>query len=175
MIRQLAAADMDAFMVHVEKQASENGRGSTVRFALREPGKPRDTDRLRTTILDGLGKPAGEAGWFRVWVAEEAAEIAGHVGLRAPGEPLSGHRAFADVGVLEPYRGRGIARRLYEAAIDWARGQPRLAWLDAEIFAHNEPALRLHRRVGFVETARIADQFRVDGAPIDDVRLSLRL
>ena len=77
--------------------------------------------------------------------------------------------------MLEPYRGRGIARRLYEAAIAWARGQPRLAWLDAEVFAHNEPALSLHRRVGFVETARIADQFRVDGMPIEDVRLSLRL
>ena len=162
-------------MVHVGKQALENGRGSTVRFALRDPGKPRDADRLRQTIFDGLGKPVGEPGWFRLWIADEAAEIVGHVGLRAPGEPLSGHRAFADVGVLEPYRGRGIARRLYEAAIAWARGQPRLAWLDAEVFAHNEPALSLHRRVGFVETARIADQFRVDGMPIEDVRLSLRL
>jgi GNAT superfamily N-acetyltransferase len=166
---------MDAFMVHVEKQAAENGRGRTVRFALREPGKPRDAARLRETVAGGLEKPVGEPGWFRVWIASDAAQIVGHVGLRAPGEPHSAHRAFVDVGVLDPYRGRGIARRLYEAAIDWARGQGRLAWLDAEVFAHNEPALSLHRSLGFVETARIPDMFRLDGMSVDDVRLSLRL
>jgi RimJ/RimL family protein N-acetyltransferase len=174
-IRQLAAADLDAFMVHVEQQAAENGRGRTVRFALREPGKPRDANRLRKAISDGLERPFGDPGWFRVWIADEAGAIVGHVGLRAPGEPLSSHRAFVDVGVLEPYRGRGIARRLYGAAIAWARGQAGLAWLDAEVFAHNQPALSLHRRLGFVETARIADLFRFDGAPVDDVRLCLPL
>ena len=175
MIRQLATADLDAFMVHVQKQAAENGRGRTVRFALREPGRPRDADRLRETLSDGLDKPVGDPGWLRVWIAEDAGAIVGHVGLRAPGEALSSHRAFVDVGVLEPYRGRGIARHLYDAAIEWARGQDRLAWLDAEVFAHNEPALSLHRRLGFVETARIADLFRLDGRPVEDVRLSLRL
>jgi RimJ/RimL family protein N-acetyltransferase len=174
-IRQLAAADIDAFMVHAEKQAAENGRGATVRFALREPGSPRDLGRVRRTIDDGLQRPVGEPGWYRIWIADEADEIIAHVGLRAPAEPLSAHRATVDIGVLEPHRRRGIATDLYAAAIDWARGQAQLAWLDAEVFAHNEPALSLHRRLGFVETARIADLFRFDGAPVDDVRLSLRL
>jgi len=166
---------MDAFMVHAEKQAAENGRGMTVRFALREPGKARDLDRIRRSIEDGLRKGVGEPGWFRGWIADEPDEIVGHVGLRALGEPPSAHRALVNVGVLEPYRRRGIATSLFEAAIDWASGQPQLAWLDAEVFAHNEPALNLHERLGFVQTARFADMFRFDGTPVDDVRLSLRL
>jgi RimJ/RimL family protein N-acetyltransferase len=97
------------------------------------------------------------------------------VGVRAVDEPLSAHRAWVDVGVLEPYRRCGIATRLFEEAIRWAGGQPRLAWLDAEVFSHNEPALNLHRRLGFVEIARLVDRFRFDGKPVDDVRLSLRL
>jgi RimJ/RimL family protein N-acetyltransferase len=174
-IRQLAPADIDAFMLHADKQAAENGRGATVRFALRAPGAARDMDRVRRSIDDGLQRPVGEPGWYRIWIAEAADEIVAHVGLRAPAEPLSAHRAMADIAVLEPHRRRGIATDLYAAAIDWARGQAQLAWLDAEVFAHNEPALRFHRRLGFVETARIGDLFRFDGAPVDDVRLSLRL
>jgi RimJ/RimL family protein N-acetyltransferase len=177
MIRPLTTADIDAFMAHAEKQAAENGRGKTVRFALRQPGAPRDRPRFRSTIEDGLRKPVGEPGWIRIWIAVEPQEqeIAGHVGLRAPAEPRSAHRAFVDVGVLEPYRRRGLAARLYEEAIAWASGQEQLAWLDAEVFAHNAPALTLHQRLGFVETARVADLFRLDGLPVDDVRLSLRL
>jgi RimJ/RimL family protein N-acetyltransferase len=174
-IRQLAPADIDAYMVHAETQAAENGRGTTVRFALREPGRPRDLNRVRKFIDDGLQRPAGEPGWCRLWIADDASGIIGSVGLRAPDERLSAHRAMVDIGVLEPHRRSGIATDLYAAAIDWARAQAQLAWLDAEVFAHNEPALRFHRRLGFVETARIADLFRFDGAPVDDVRLSLRL
>jgi len=174
-IRQLAADDMDAFMVHVERQAAENGRGNTVRFSLREPGKARDMDRVKTSIEAGLRRSVGEPGWFRVWISDEGGEILAHVGVRAPGEPLSAHRAFVDVGVLEPHRRRGIATSLYQAAIDWARAQGQLDWLDAEIFGHNEPALNLHRHLGFVETARVVDMFRLEGRKVDDVRLSLRL
>ena len=177
MIRQLAAADIDigAFIVHAEKQSLENGLGTNVRFALREPGRGRDVERFRRSIEDGIRKPVGEPGWSRVWIADEQGEIVGHVALMALAEPPSAHRALVGVGVLEPHRRRGIATRLLEVAIDWARGQPQLAWLDAEVFAHNEPSLSLHRRLGFVETARIPDLFRFDGTPVDDVRLSLRL
>ena len=175
MIRQLAAPDVGAFIVHAEKQSAENGVGTTVRFSLREPGRARDGDRFRTTVEDGIRKPVGEPGWFRVWIADEQGEMLGHVALMALAEPPSAHRALVGVGVLEPYRRRGIATRLFEVAIDWARGQPQLAWLDAEVFAHNEPSLRLHRCLGFIETARIPDMFRFDGTPVDDVRLSLRL
>ena len=166
---------MDAFVVHAATHSAENGRGTTVRFSLREPGRARDVDSFRRSIEDGLPTPVGEPGWFRVWIAEEQGEIVGHGGLMALTEPASAHRALVGVGVLELYRRRGIATSLFEAAIDWARGQAPLAWLDAEVFAHNEPSLRLFRRLGFVETARIPDLFRFDGTPVDDVRLSLRL
>ena len=146
-----------------------------MRFSPREPGRARDVDQFRRSIEDGLGKAVGEPGWFRVWIADEQGEIVGHVVLMALAEPLSAHRALVGVGVLEPWRRRRIAASLFEAAIDWARGQPQLAWLDAEVFAHNEPSLSLFGRLGFVETARIPDLFRFDATPVEDVRLSLQL
>jgi L-amino acid N-acyltransferase YncA len=48
-----------------------------------------------------------------------------------------------------------------------------LEWIDSEVFGHNEPALNLHRRVGFVEAGRVPDMFRLDGRSVDDVRLVL--
>ena len=62
-----------------------------------------------------------------------------------------------------------------DAAIRWAKTQDTLTWLDAEVFGHNEPALRLHRKLGFVEVGRVSDMYRIEGRPVDDIRLALRL
>ncbi len=53
--------------------------------------------------------------------------------------------------------------------------QDTLTWLDAEVFGHNEPALRLHRKLGFAEVGRVSDMYRIEGAPVDDIRLTLKL
>jgi L-amino acid N-acyltransferase YncA len=102
-------------------------------------------------------------------------EIRGNVGLRAHAQPEARHRALVSIGVLAPYRRSGIGSGLLKTAIAWALTQGTLDWLDAEIFGHNEPALNLHRRLGFVETGRAPDMFRLDGTSVDDVRLFLRL
>ena len=80
-----------------------------------------------------------------------------------------------NIGVLEAHRRRGIAAELLDAAIRWAKTQDTLTWLDAEVFGHNEPALRLHRKLGFAEVGRVSDMYRIEGRPVDDIRLALRL
>lgn len=58
---------------------------------------------------------------------------------------------------LEPeYRGRGLARRLIDAAEEWCRGQGcREIATDAEL--DNESAQQFHERLGFTETYRIVE------------------
>jgi RimJ/RimL family protein N-acetyltransferase len=174
-IRPLEPTDIDAFLAHVDKQMRENGRGATPRFALRAPSVEPDVERLRRALQAGLPAAAGSPGWFRVWIDAGPSEIHGHVGLRAPVEAQALHRALVNIGVLEPHRRAGVARALLQAAIGWTAAQPQLHWLDAEVFAHNEPALRLFRDLGFVEAARLHDMFRIDGASVDDVRLVLNV
>jgi GNAT superfamily N-acetyltransferase len=174
-IRSLEATEIDAFLAHADKQMRENGRGATLRFALRSPSADPNVERLRGPIEAGLTAAVGGPGWFRIWIDDGPPEIRGHVGLRAPSEAQALHRAFVDVGVLEPYRRTGIAAGLMQAAVDWAARQTELQWLDAEVFAHNAPSLQLFRRLGFIEAARVSDMFRLDGASVDDVRLVLRL
>jgi ribosomal protein S18 acetylase RimI-like enzyme len=175
MIRQIDRTEIDRFLPHAEMHARESGTGTTVRFGLRRPSDPFDRDRLRRFLEHGLPCAIDAPGWCRVWISEETSEIEGHVALRAHEQAESRHRALVSIGVLQPYRRRGIAGDLLDAAIGWATSQESLTWLDAEIFGHNEPALQLHRKLGFTEVSRVTDMYRLDGMPVDDVRLTLRL
>jgi ribosomal protein S18 acetylase RimI-like enzyme len=91
----------------------------------------------------------------RVFVAEEAGELAGYVYVAL--EPLSwkelrGPAGFIhDVAVREESRRARIAEQLMEAATAWLReqGAPRVILWTA---APNEAAQRLFRRLGFRET-----------------------
>jgi ribosomal protein S18 acetylase RimI-like enzyme len=67
----------------------------------------------------------------------------------------------ADVGMLiiEGWRGRGIGRALLDAAIDWAAtaGAHKMA---LETWPHNDAAIQLYRRAGFVEEGRKVRHYR---------------
>jgi len=175
MIRQIEPTAVDRFMSHAEMHAKESGNGTTVRFGLREPSDPFDRDRIRRVLEAGLSCAIATPGWCRVWIDEGPEDIRGHVGLRGHAEPQSRHRALVNIGVLERYRRQGIAAELLDAAIRWATTHGELSWLDSEVFGHNEPALRLHRKLGFTEVGRVTDMYRLDGALVDDVRLTLKL
>lgn len=96
-------------------------------------------------------------------------------GLTLVGADLlaSMHRAGLGVGVERAYRGQGWGRKLLEAAIAWARQDPRLDWIDLGVFEGNDRALALYRRLGFIEHGRVVDLFRVDGLRITDIQMSL--
>ena len=68
---------------------------------------------------------------------------------------------FGDLGMLvhRDWRGRGVGSALLREAIVRARGQG-LHKLCLEVFAHNEAAIALYRKAGFVEEGRRARQYR---------------
>ncbi len=86
----------------------------------------------------------------------------------AGGPPAIGHISVviapygvAEIGMLlaEGWRGRGIGRSLLDAAIEWAAkaGAHKMA---LELWPHNDAALRLYRRAGFVEEGRKIRHYR---------------
>jgi len=72
----------------------------------------------------------------------------------------SGH-GFGEIGMLvdRAWRGRGVGSALMVTAIAWAREEG-LHKLCLSVFAHNEAALALYRKHGFVEEGRRVKQFR---------------
>ncbi len=137
-------------------------------FVIRPAG---ETDRLPLAVLfaavaeerDGIATEppvdlaARAARWAidETFVAVAGAELIGsvHVGRSRHG--------FGELGmtVAQEWRGRGVGSALLEAAIESARAHG-LHKLSLSVFAHNDRAIALYRKFGFVEEGRRVKQYR---------------
>ncbi|VVE72967.1 Spermidine N(1)-acetyltransferase [Pandoraea captiosa] len=88
-------------------------------------------------------------------------------------------RNFAHVGFLwgmyvqASATGRGVGRRLLEAALALARSQPGLRHITLQVNADNRAAIALYQSFGFVEIGREPDAMRVGNGFCDDIRMYL--
>jgi ribosomal protein S18 acetylase RimI-like enzyme len=98
-------------------------------------------------------------------VAERDGTIVGQVTVFPNGE-------LAELGtfVAREERGRGIGRRLLEAAEDLARRRS-LKDLELEVYAHNEPAINLYRSAGFEAFGERTSEARRSGETFQTLRM----
>ena len=64
------------------------------------------------------------------------------------------HRGTLGMSVLKEWRDQGIGRALLEGLIHWGNEHPVLEKLCLSVFATNERAIALYRKMGFVEEGR---------------------
>jgi RimJ/RimL family protein N-acetyltransferase len=88
--------------------------------------------------------------------------ICGHADLRARPERAASHRCLLGMGVHRDARRQGLGGQLLDTALDWARTQPGLDWVDLEVLSNNVPARRLYERCGFVFAGELPDLFRIE-------------
>lgn len=102
-----------------------------------------------------VDKRAASRDLERTFVAEAAGEIVGELLVIESGF------GFGEIGMLvaADWRGRGIGTALVETAIDWARNRG-LHKLTLSVFPHNEAAIALYRKCGFVEEGRRVKHLR---------------
>lgn len=174
MIAQLAEADLPALVAHIARHSRESGTGGDLIFRPRTSDAPIDELATIERHKAGWAQPLDEPYWLRTWGVLEGHQLRGHLDLHGGRLASESHRALLGMGVERGWRGRGHGRALLAAAIAWARDRE-LAWLDLGVFAHNHRARALYAAVGFVEVGITRDRFRVDGAPIDDVAMTLAL
>jgi RimJ/RimL family protein N-acetyltransferase len=82
-----------------------------------------------------------------------------------------------DIGMMvaRDWRGRGVGSALVAAAIEWGR-ENGLHKLTLGVFPHNEAALTLYRKFGFVEEGRREKQIRrANGELWDLIEMGLQL
>jgi ribosomal protein S18 acetylase RimI-like enzyme len=152
-----------------------------------EVRQARDEDRLQLASLfaavaeerDGIASEppvdieARAASWRLDGdlVAEVAGEIVGQIHVDAT------RHGFGEIGmaVAREWRGRGVGSALMAAAIEWARERG-LHKLSLSVFAHNEAAIALYRKFGFVEEGRRSKQYRRQSGELwDTVEMGLLL
>jgi ribosomal protein S18 acetylase RimI-like enzyme len=175
-IRPAEAADLPAFFVYLDDHLRDNGRDGAPLFQPLSRAQSQLPPGLKVSFIEGLAIPVGQPGWRRLWLALDArGSIAGHIDLRARPEPGARHRAMLGMGVHRAYRRRGLGAQLLASAIDWARQQDGLKWVDLEVLSENHPAVALYLRSGFTMTARIEDMLEIDGASHDLSYMRYRL
>jgi RimJ/RimL family protein N-acetyltransferase len=106
-----------------------------------------------------------------VFVAETESGIVGRLSLSRDPHPASRHVADLGLMVAASARRRGIGWALLEQAADWARAAG-VRKLELHVFPHNEPAIRLYEKFGFVREGYRRAHFRRGGTYVDAILMA---
>jgi putative acetyltransferase len=148
-VRPIAESDMEGFRAVIDAVAREK----LYLAFLEAPSIERTAAFVRGNIAKG--NPA--------FVAIDAERLVGWCDItRNDGRDVSRHAGTLGIGLLAPYRGRGIGRRLMQAAIDAAllAGMTRI---ELTVRADNDRARRLYASLGFETEGLHRHAHRVDG------------
>jgi RimJ/RimL family protein N-acetyltransferase len=77
---------------------------------------------------------------------------------------------FGEIGMMvsRDWRGRGVGSALVRAAIEWSRGRG-LHKLSLSVFPHNDAAIALYSKFGFVKEGQRVKQVRRDSGELWDL------
>ncbi|MGE5184501.1 MAG: GNAT family N-acetyltransferase [Acidobacteriota bacterium] len=174
-IEAITPQTLAPYLSHLARQVGESGNlGLPIFNPLPRATRPTAED-LRPERERGLATPLDEPLWRRMWGAWDGDEVVGGSELLGGAYPSELHRATFSLGLERRVYGRGVAMQLVEAVLAWVREQPRIEYLQLDVFATNTSAIRLYERLGFERAGVIADRFRVDGEVIDDLIMTYRV
>lgn len=172
-MRPLSADHVDAYIVLGVAVDAGSGVDGGPHSHPYDRSETRDLLAAHERELARWSTPVDEIGWRRAWGLFDGPRMVGSLYLAGDALRSALHRADMGMGILASHRRRGGGSLLLEAAIDWARAEPTIAWIDLGVFTDNPGARALYERHGFREIGRTADRFRVDGVSIDDVTMTL--
>ena len=165
----VTAERVAALESHFQRHRAESGgpEGHFMPFDPDDPEGPKGLDAA------ALGLALTDPGWQRWWAALDGDEVIGHVNLKGPGLRTILHRCELGIGIERYRRGGGLGRRLMAAALDFARAEPSIDWVDLMVMQTNTTARALYESLGFTHIGTYEDRFRIQGKSIGDVMMTL--
>lgn len=158
LVRLMRDTDIEAFWSVLDAVASEK------KFLgnLRAP----PLSKLRDFVLEHIDHNQPQ------YVAEMQGQLVGWADITPATRDATRHIGTLGMGVLEPHRGRGIGRRLLEAAIEhaWSTGLKRI---ELEVFVDNAAAVALYEKLGFAHEGRLRMARLIDDVYRDVYRMAL--
>jgi len=118
-----------------------------------------DCDR-QVMLIAGAGKEA-----------KASEEIVGFLLGTAGASRRHRHVLYLVMGLLQPFRGRGVGRRMMVALVSWAQ-QHGFHRLELTVAASNEAAVSLYLNSGFVQEGRRCDALRIDDHYEDELLMA---
>lgn len=174
-VRECVRQDLPALLSHFERIFTESGKNDVPYFHPFDEKTPWTRDDGEKRIPAMWATKVSEPNWRRDWGLFEGEKMVGNLDLNGSRLNSVIHRCRLGIGIESGYRGDGHGEALMRMAIDWAKRQPTLAWLDLNVFEHNEKALRLYEKLGFEHVGLTADRFRLGGRSIGDHAMVLKL
>jgi L-amino acid N-acyltransferase YncA len=110
-----------------------------------------------------------------LWVLEEDGAVGGWLSFQSfYGRPAYHATAEVSIYISEAYRGRGLGQYLLQQAIN-ACPDLKIKTLLGFIFGHNVPSIKLFKRFGFEEWAKLPGIAELDGVERDLVIMGRRV
>lgn len=99
-----------------------------------------------------------------IFVAEKDNELVGYILARGGTVHRNKHSVYLAIGVLQHYAGQGIGKQLFHTVEQWAR-EKELLRLELKVMTHNERAIALYKKCGFVIEGEAVHGVIVNGEP----------
>lgn len=173
-IQRCTKDDVKAYAEHASYHLTERGINDVLVHPFPADHR-RDIPEFINLLLSRWNKEPMSPEYETAWVAIVDGKFVGHLNLRCGGITATAHRMRLGMGIEAPYRSKGIGSGLLTAALNWAREQDSISWIDLGVFAKNHAARGLYKKHGFTETVTVIDALRVDDEIIDDVQMVLKL
>jgi RimJ/RimL family protein N-acetyltransferase len=158
-IRKITPDDAEAFLRLCHRLDQET------HFMLLEPDERTLTPDEQRQALERLAASGREM----IFVAEDeqSGELVGYLAIRGGTFRREQHRASLVVGVVQAFSGQGIGSRLFQEMERWAP-QRGLHRLELTVMVHNQRALALYRKQGFLIEGTRRHALFVDGQYVDE-------
>lgn len=143
-IRTAHPSDAEAALAYIRSIAEE-----TEFFVLQPDEFPPTVEEEQAWIQDHLDHP-GKI----LLLAEANGCLVGNVSFEAGPYRRVAHRGTFGIAVVKEWRGRGVGAALLQEFLKWAESSPGIEKVCLEVFATNANAIRLYRKLGFVEEGR---------------------
>jgi RimJ/RimL family protein N-acetyltransferase len=126
-------------------------------FFVLEPDEfPATEEKEREWVQEHLDHP-GKI----ILLAETAGTIIGNVSFENGPYRRIAHRGSLGITVVPQWRGMGVGTALLHALLEWAKTNPLIDKVGLEVFSVNDRAIRLYRKLGFIEEGRRPKDIRL--------------
>lgn len=158
-IRPIEVSDAENFL-ELSKKIDESS------FMLFEPGERQTTvEQQRKSIERILSEPN-----TIFFVAEIENKLVGFIAAIGSNLKRNRHSANIVLGVLEDYRGQGIAIKLFNNVFEWAN-EVGISRLGLTVIKHNNKAFNLYRKMGFKSEGERVQSLKINGEFVNEYYL----
>jgi putative acetyltransferase len=137
------------------------------------PGYRRGTLRMPFETVELWQKRIANSATENTWIVAEAdGRVVGNGVLMPRANPRLAHIGEIVMGVDDGFVGRGIGSAILAALLEVADNWRALKRIELDVYADNEPAIRLYTRQGFAIEGRRVKAGLTDGQYLDTLPMA---